>query len=48
LAATFLASTNLRYGQAASSAVREFIIELIQLGASLLREAIDWIVDVGG
>jgi hypothetical protein len=46
LAAAFVASTNLSFHQAASSVMHKFVVELIQLGASLPREAIDRIVDV--
>jgi hypothetical protein len=45
LAATFVATTNLSFRQAASPATHEFIVWLIQLGASLPRDALDTIVD---
>jgi hypothetical protein len=46
LAATFIATTSLCFRQAASPAIHEFIVRLIQLGALLPRDAFDTIVDV--
>jgi hypothetical protein len=44
LAAPFVAATNLSFRQGASPAMHDFIIRLIQLGASLPRDALDTIV----
>jgi hypothetical protein len=46
LAATFVATTNLSFRQTASPAMHEFMVRLIQLGASLPRDAFNTIVDV--
>jgi hypothetical protein len=46
LPASFAAATNLRFRQAASPAMHDFIIRLIQIGASLPRDALDTIVDI--
>jgi hypothetical protein len=46
LAATFVATTNFSFHQAASPAMHEFIVWLIQLGASLPRDALNIIGDV--
>jgi hypothetical protein len=46
IAGDFIAATNLSCRQAASPAMHEFIIALIQLGASLPRDQLNAIVDV--
>jgi hypothetical protein len=46
LAASFVAATNPRFRQAASPAMHDFIIRLIQIEASLTLDALDTIVDI--
>jgi hypothetical protein len=46
LAASFVAATNLSFRQAASPAMHDVIIRVIQIGASLPRDGLDTIVDI--
>jgi hypothetical protein len=47
IAEAFVAATNLSCRQAASPAMHDFIVKLMQLGASLPREELRRVVDIG-